>query len=442
MENEIHTISKINTTSDEELSDYLDRLKNLAKEAKEKGSIDKFFLIHEDDYFPYEYQWMPTCENTQLELTSTNLSSYLRDEILHDLLNDHPDGFYIPVPDEVLEEKRKEIPIDLGNLLAPAHFRSTKHFTVNTPLGYTHRYNQVKSKRKFIIIDSAQAFLDSPYHYSIGYFDAYLDVTHEFLPISKQAVILMSEENYNNSLNDKKLQDALAKRNVVVFTGDESLAINMYLTTLGVLPNLPGNPYMELAYDSEIQNILEQSIQDLANRYNLLYNQGHGNIDGKGGHFSDLYDEIHKGIPFFENNVIQFLKKKYPYCSDLFRFHQTFATFIKSNDFHKLIQKVGSDEIIRTFNEYNKEALINFNERRKAYIAERSSITKEQHDVFVKTIEAIKDNYNSFDNLNSIAPGYLQQQMISFFHSYDLKSQYDAAINILDFLEKNKDLCR
>ncbi|MBR1817792.1 MAG: hypothetical protein IJ772_02980, partial [Bacilli bacterium] len=338
-------ISYLDAVSKEAKEYYIQRLRELVKDAKEKGKVDSFYLIREDDFFPYEYQWMPTCEKTQIESTCTELSSELRDEIVHEKLNDHPLGFYIPVPHEEYNKKLRELPKELGYLQTPAHFRSTKHFTVNTPLGYTHSYNQVESNRRYIIIDSIQNFLDSPYHYSIAYHDAYLDVTHEFFPISEQAIVLMSEDNYKNSLKDTDLQEALSKRRVIVFQGDESVAINMVLASLGALPSRPGNPYME--YDRETQQILENSIQELAFHHHILYDQSHGNLNFKGGHFSDLYDVYHKGMLHFEEEVLDFLKQKYTSYPDFFQYH-TFSEFIKSGAYHSLITNVGWISIVQT----------------------------------------------------------------------------------------------
>ncbi|MBR1679602.1 MAG: hypothetical protein IJ704_03060 [Bacilli bacterium] len=428
-------ISYLDAASKEAKEYYIQRLGDLVSAAKEKGKVDSFYLIREDDFFPYEYMWMPTCEKTQIESTCTELSSELRDEIVHEKLNDHPLGFYIPVPQEEYNKKLRELPIELGYLQAPAHFRSTKHFTVNTPLGYTHRYNNVESNRNFIILDSIQNFLDSPYHYSLAYHDAYLDVTHEFFPISEQAIVLMSEENYKSCLNDKDLQTALSKRNLIVFKGEESLAINMVLAGLGALPSRPGNPYME--YDEETQQILENSIQELAFHHHILYDQSHGNLNFKGGHFSDLYDGYHKGMLHFEEEVLDFLKQKYTSYPNFFQYH-TFREFIKSGAYHSLITKVGWKSIVQTFEEYNKLALYRFKNERQAYVQERQSITPEQHEVFVKTLEFIKEYYASSEYFDFKTQSYLQSLMIPFFHSYDIESQLDASYALLSFQEDQK----
>ena len=147
MKNNTH-VYYLDTELKETKEYYIQRLQELVHEAKQKKKIDSFYLIREDDFFPYEYQWMPTCEKTQMESTCTELSYELRDEIVHEKLNDHPLGFYIPLPQEEYDKKFQELPKELGYLQTPAHFRSTKHFTVNTPLGYTHSYNNVESKIK------------------------------------------------------------------------------------------------------------------------------------------------------------------------------------------------------------------------------------------------------------------------------------------------------
>lgn len=53
-------------------------LKILIEKAKEKGKVDKFMLIREDDYFPTDWEWKVSSKNTSLDKICTPLSYELR----------------------------------------------------------------------------------------------------------------------------------------------------------------------------------------------------------------------------------------------------------------------------------------------------------------------------------------------------------------------------
>ena len=57
----------IDTNNTESLEKYKNNLELLIKETKEKGYIDKFALIRNDDFFPYNSEWIVNSENTNGE---------------------------------------------------------------------------------------------------------------------------------------------------------------------------------------------------------------------------------------------------------------------------------------------------------------------------------------------------------------------------------------
>ena len=105
-------------------------------------------------------------------------------------------GMRIPnnISDEEIDQALLQVDKTYGSVLLPSKFRSTKHFTINTPLGATGKYNNVESNRDYIIIDDINTFLSSKYAYSVSYRDAYLDISHESLPISEKAIVLINDE--------------------------------------------------------------------------------------------------------------------------------------------------------------------------------------------------------------------------------------------------------
>ena len=191
----------------------------------------------------------------------------------------------------------------------PSYFRSTKHFTINTPLGVTGDYNSVKLGRKFIIIDTMDNFLNSGYAYSVGYRDAYLDVTHEPLKISDQAIVLIDSDKYDDIIKDESIASELESRRVIKFRGDEILAIDMVLSEMSILPSRIGMRYA--FYDEEIHKILDSSIIELAEKNNLLLNKSHGgSLSPEGGHFSNYFDEKNHDRRKYFNDLAAFIREK------------------------------------------------------------------------------------------------------------------------------------
>ena len=319
---DIVTISQnnfIDTTDPLSIAKYKNNLRLLVDEVKEKKSVDKFKIIRDDDFFPTDWQWRVASQSTGIELSSFGLSYALKQIVAsYNLGNYQNNPFSIPLDHDKLNEEMRKLGRYFAAIYMPVRFRSTKHFTINTPLSYTGEYNCVESDRNFTIIDNINNFLLSGYAYSADYRDAYLDVTHESLSISEEAIVLIAEDRYQTLLQDPKIASDLEKRHVIVYRGEEAVAINMILSQEGVLPARPGNRYM--IYDDEIRTILENSMKMLCANNGIEYSKGHGNIDGKGGHFSDLYDGYNREFYEAQDDFIAFLINCFPENTNLINY--------------------------------------------------------------------------------------------------------------------------
>ena len=248
----------LDTNSRETIEKFKHNLEILIKRAKEKGKVDKFMLIREDDFFPDGWEWRVLSKNTNLEKVCTRLSYELRKAYALEQkgINPYSEIMGINIPNESYEQPIQDIADEdktLGDILLPSRFRSTKHFTVNTPLEVTGNYNSVHTNRDYVIMDDVNEFLASEYGYSISYRDAYLDISHESLPISTGAIVLIGDENYDRIMSDEKIASQLAQRRVIRFKGDTDIAINMILTERGALPSQVSPQYAD--YDDEIRTM-------------------------------------------------------------------------------------------------------------------------------------------------------------------------------------------
>lgn len=428
----------LDTNSRENIEKFKHNLEILIRRAKENGKVDKFMLIREDNVFPDDWKWRVLSKNTNLEKVCTSLSYELRKAYALEQKGISPYseimGMHIPnkAYDQVTQDL-SDVDKNLGAILLPSKFRSTKHFTVNTPLEVTGNYNFVETNRDFIIIDDIKAFLDSGYGYSISYHDAYLDVSHESLPISTGAVVLIKDENYDRIMSDEKVASQLAQRRTIRVKGDIDVAINMMLTENGVLPSQVGTKYAD--YDDEIRTILDSSIRDLAEKNNLFFDKSHGGelkLNG-GGHFSNDYDEKNQDFEQAHSEVVDFLRQKFPEYEALF----PSKSVITPKNAQEIVKNVGTAKLLAAIDEYNELANKRIEQTLEEYKQDRKNVTPEIHQKFVETIHLINDFYKTHTKCES----HEQEESIrKFMQSDTVSEQLQAAECVCELLtDKDQD---
>ena len=412
----------LDTNDPVNVAKYKSNLKILINETKKCGYIDQFRLIREDDFFPKDWIWRVASKDTEREFAKSKLVYELRMAKVRDILkkkHGHMDlGFDIPFSSEEEKEELEKIDSLYGKVFEPVKYRSTKHFTINTPLSFTGDYNAVKSNRDFIFIDKMDNFLNSQYGYSIDYKDAYLDVTHEGLPLSKDAIVLIDESKYDRITSNLETREFLNDRRVIKFNGDEGIAVNMVFSEMGVLPYKPG---MGIEYDEDLSNIMNDSLKNICIDNDLDYKQGHGNIDGKGGHFSDLYDRMNNEREEFENEFIEFLRNDLGVDSQVI-----------SDDFWNnpapAIKKIGYEKIVNSINKYNQITMENMPSVLEKYESERNTINPEIHELFVNTLKNIRNLYHNYSHIEiGNYSSELVDEIKKFFHSNSVSDQILAA---------------
>ena len=433
-EDELVTFSDevLDTNSRESIAKFKHNLEILMKRAKEKGKVDKFMLIREDDFFPDGWEWRVLSKNTNLEKVCTRLSYELRKAYALEQkgINPYIEIMGMNIPNKAYEQSIQDISnVDetLGNILLPSRFRSTKHFTVNTPLEVTGNYNSVHTNRDYVFIDDINEFLASEYGYSIAYHDAYLDISHESLPISTGAIVLIEDENYDRIMSDEKIASQLVQRKIVRFKGDTDIAINMILTEKGALPSQVSAKYAD--YDDEIRTILDSSIRELAEKNNLFFDKSHGGqlqLDG-GGHFSSYYDDKNQDYEQALNEFIKFLKQKFPEHEELFSEHLK----LTENTSQEIVKHIGTTKLLQAIDEYNELASKRIEKTLEEYKEDRKNITPEIHQKFVETIHLINDFYKTHTECESLE----QEEAIQKFLQGDtVKEQLQASETVCELL--------
>lgn len=411
---------------------FMHNLEVLIRKAKRDGKIDKFKLIREDDNFPRGLEWEVLSKNTLMERVCTSLSLGVKKRYALEKkgVKTTMNGFSLPVDEKVVSDALKDVDKYFGSVYLPAHFRSTKHFTVNTPLGFTGDYNNVSTDRNFIVIDDIDNFLKSGFGYSVAYHDAYLDVSHKSLPVSRNALVLIEESKYEKIKDDKELMSDLSKLRVVKFRGDESIAIAMVLTEMGVLPSQIGFKYA--TYDNELREILDSSIRNLATDNNLLFDRSHGGgLTGNTGHFTSNFDDKNVDYNRGVEELAEFLREKIPECSDII----TSRTIMMGGYTDSIIDRVGLDRVIATIDEFNLMTMEKFNNRYREYKKDRESMTPEIEEIFKNTIRLIDNFYMNGEQFDSMEDKYKVEEMIRIFLQGDtVREQLSAAKSIIAYI--------
>lgn len=417
----MHMISKnnyIDTTAPESIVKYQENIKELVEKAKEKCFIDKFMIIREDDLFPYDWKWRVTSKDTYHEYNRNSISYALKlakvdDELLKEGINP-----FIPQNKHYVLERLNELDPMYGRILEPARYRSTKHFTVNMALEYTGSYNNVKTERLFTIIDTPDNFINSGYAYSMDYQDAYLDITHEELPISKDAIVLIDKNRFDE-IKDTRILEDLKSRNVILYKGDIRMAINMVLSENGVLPRIPG---ISNQYDVSIFDMFEDSMSEFTEKHKIGYGLSHGNLNNKGGHFTDRLDSENNERIDFQHEFIDFLKQEFSEYAD-----EINIMFFASPAI--LISKIGYKKIEEAIEKYNKK--IESIDYIKKYDETHSNVSISDHEIFTGAIRLIKIYSNLIDSDSD-----LKENVLKFYHSNDILVQKDAAFKCIEIIGK------
>lgn len=389
----------IDTEKKENIEKYKTNIQELIEETKENRKINKFVIIRNDDFIPENYTW------------TINLNGEYKTLLTYNEGTTKKNKFSIFSKTQKPEMNLKQIKVLIGQ-----EFRSTKHFTINTPLKLTEEYNTVKNDRPFTIIDDINNFLNSGYAYSLSEKDAYLDITHEGLKISENATILISQENYEKIKNNKELLSKLSKRNLIIYKGNQALAINMFLSENGILPF---RTEMN-AYDEETKQIIDNSLKQICNLYNIEYNRPHG----YNGHFTSIIDQYENNGLNEINQLIQYLNNKYP------------EYIIKGQPNNKnwleYMNAIGKTNFVNAIEEFNKNNEVRLQQKKSLYINQHKEIPKEIKEIFRETFELIKINEQNISFQNET--NELTKNIVKFFISKNIQEQIEASIKIKEII--------
>ena len=457
----------IDANKQDNIESFMRNLEILIQETKDRGYVDKYVTLRNDEFFPETFQWILNFEKTQ--------GLYKR--LVAWIKPTKNSGFFRSLLGNNNLRETEEL-----NIFIPTDFVSTKHFTVNAPLGLTGEYNTVPANRTFTIMDDLEFALGYGYNYSLSGRDYYRDITHEPLPISENAVVFISVEDYQNIKDNKELMKLLSQRKLIVFSGDRALAICMYMVDCGILPFRPWeeiddifkvNNRIAAMFDDELNEIIKESLKKKCREYGIHYDYNHGYVDGHFTHTVDSHihgDNADKTVKEF----FQYAKKSYceergcnecerilaeweknkiitvptknnngeesisfeipppinqmPDCPMAQLSENDVLLSSKEEAWNRFINIIGIDNFKSLLNNFNNKKQEELIQSRKEYLESRKGITDEQRTSFQETIRLLNQNikYLNVDNYST----ELTKLILKFYGSTNLDEQFEASKEI------------
>lgn len=211
----------IDTTNPEAVDEFKTKIDLMDYEQRKKGfyDVNDFAIIRSTDFLSEDHiirsiSKVPFVYNIN-NVAHSAIYSILRDKLSIDVYGDD-------------EEYKKFLEMTYQYSPLSSQFRSTIHFTLNG-LVSSHSKGSFDNQN-FIIIDKLGNHLGKDDFRTIRMEDTF--VYSEF-PISDEAEILVNEDKYKKLLEQYPFLDSY---NVVLFRGDEKLATEMYLASVGIVP--------------------------------------------------------------------------------------------------------------------------------------------------------------------------------------------------------------
>lgn len=328
----------IDTTNPETLIEFEYKKRELMEEKLSKGKYDvnDIWMIRATDYLPEDHIMKPISQVPFIY--NMNDVPY---SALTDALNDI-ENINIFTEDEKYSERKKFV---YANSPLSTQYRSTLHFTLNG-LVTSHSKGNFDN-RKFIILDGLSKHLGIDDFRSIRSEDTFI---HGTVPISKDAIIMIDEDNYQTLLQENPW---LETYNVALYKGDQKIAVEIMLTQLGIVSEKIMTDSEEY---SQTSPLLHKYFEEVTNIYGIeemkhFYSPEYRSDDEKSAILWQIYNKR-----FFTSFFQRLGLTEEEITTNLRYFLSTnISDFDKDDSFKRFIQHMGLDNYYKFVAEYNNE---------------------------------------------------------------------------------------
>lgn len=118
-------------------------------------------------------------------------------------------------------------------------YRDTKHFTINSlssNISELFMPTITFNDRPIIIIEPMKEKIDNGLLVNLNPIDTFFNLHNTYMEVSKNAVFLISEDKFKDMKDNDEYKKMLGKHNIYLFKGDPSVACDVALLNLGILP--------------------------------------------------------------------------------------------------------------------------------------------------------------------------------------------------------------
>ena len=311
----------------------------LRKKKLEKGSYDTsdFYLVRAANYLPDDFVIKPICD-----IPFVVNCNDLAHEAMYRILAEQYNIDVFTSTDEELERFKKEV-----NDKSPlsTQYRSTIHFTLNSRVSSHDKGNFEDSD--YIILDPLIEHLDKENMASFRMEDTFFEGSFK---ISNSSVVMIRKERYEDLL---KKSPYIENYNVVLYSGDDKLALEIMLSKLGIVcEHLASNhafesPTMPLVRDYIDKEIMEnRGVEPVPH----FLSQNYKEDDNKNVELWDIYRNN------FYNYLLSFTSKsdeeKQEKITKWSRFNISTGDSI-IDDYVSVINEIGMDKYCQIVSAYN-----------------------------------------------------------------------------------------
>ncbi len=321
----------IDTSSETELEAYEQEREMLQREKESKGVYDSsdIMLVRITDQFP-QTSVLPAISNVPYLTRINDISTQVVYDILIEKEKRQKNIDFVDYERELelIEEAKAFSPLS-------TQYRSSIHFTLNGPVS-DHAYGTFDGR--VAIIEPFKYHENDENILSVRGDDTYFK---DGIKLSNEAVVLVPLE----------LKDTLppTENNVIFYTGDLKMAINMYLVKNGIVPETVRSAYLE---ESPTSNLLNYYIASKGyERERHCYHKNYKEDDDKSLELWKYYDSMFYTYLFetvYHDNVnqddLELLKNRF----DLMQFEKRAEKVLK-----ELIENIGLERYKLIVDEYN-----------------------------------------------------------------------------------------
>ena len=230
----------IETRDEKVLKEYQDKLSLLIYEKVERESYDSsdVALVRVTDYLPKD-NFIPAISNVPFLTRINDLSSRVAFDIMKENEQRRSGHAFLEneIEEEFLEKSKEYSPLS-------TQYRSTVHFTLNGAVS-NHQYGTFNSP--FVIVEPFKHHENDSNIVSVRGDDTYFK---DGISLSSDAVVLVPIE-YKDKAENLEI-------NVVFYNGIRDIALDMYLISIGIVPEQVRDSYVE---DSKTSIFLNRFIE-------------------------------------------------------------------------------------------------------------------------------------------------------------------------------------